>query len=209
MSSSTSTDSARLVWIPGKVRGSPGPRPTCLRSRREVRDRPTPAAPLLISHWSRMYFHFVYRIRVWFKSTVDEIGGKDVELARVRARVRTQSRIQEPRRKLPALSVTGRKPVWPICTPTLERKSPRVTPGGSDVLPRRAPDVHSTSRDTCAPGRHAGPAPHVRALNLPVAVAAPRFRAHGGALLPAPHIHAAPLSPRDPALPTRRAPPHT
>lgn len=43
-------DPARLVWIPRKV-----PQPTCLRSCREVRrDQPTPAAPLLLSHWARM-----------------------------------------------------------------------------------------------------------------------------------------------------------
>lgn len=66
------------------------------------------------------------------------------------------------------------------------------------------PDVHSTSRRPCAPGRPAGPAPHVRALNQPAAAAAPHARAHGGALLSAPRTHAAPLSRRDPALATRR-----
>lgn len=53
-------------------------------------------------------------------------------------------------------------------------------------------------------GRHAGPAPHVRALSQPAAAAAPRARAHGGALLPAPHIHAAPPGRSEPALATRR-----
>lgn len=44
----------------------------------------------------------------------------------------------------------------------------------------------SCPRQVRPQGRHAGSAPHVRALSQPVAAAAPRARAHGVALLPAP-----------------------
>lgn len=162
----------------------------------------SPHLPLGEDVVSLYFFEFVCS----FKSTVVRCG-KGTQLVPVRAR--TQNTIKEPRRKQPALEQSGREARLAGLHSYPRAKESTRDSGSLGRPPRKPPDVHSTSHDTCAPGPHAGPAPHVRALNQPAAVPAPRARVHGGALLPAPHIHAAPLGRRNPALLTRRAPPPT
>lgn len=140
-----------------------------------------------------MFFEFVCGLNLrWTSARGRRVGRLDRTSAGADAKHHPKNQGGNCRR----LRCPDARPAWSVCTPTLARKSPRVNPGRSDVFPR-SPGCPLHFPRHVRPGPHAGPAPHVRALNQPAAVAAPRARVHGGALLPAPpHPRRAPRSAR-------------